>query len=306
MAGASRNATARYKRNGVRLFTVAVTRAQTRLYLIGSRKKINTSPRGTPLAQVAAMLRAGQASAIRATELITPTAMAGAELSPFGSELAETLAEHVQVAYIHDERSFYEAFSEHLNQARRSIWIWAPWTTPRRVGALLPVLTEAAARRVRMTLFVRDPSDSLQGKPDQQQTLAVLRPLLTSVVEINVMHQKIVIIDEKTVLLGSLNVLSQSRTREVMLVMHGAYYARRLLEDERAEDFAAPPRCGACRGTKIDLRRSGKTGDWIWRCYDRGCPSRSSGNRQPWTQPVVRRKQPSRAFRPSRERHGRP
>jgi phosphatidylserine/phosphatidylglycerophosphate/cardiolipin synthase-like enzyme len=156
-----------------------------------------------------------------------------------------------------------------------------------------------------MTLFVRDPSDSLQGKPDQQQTLAVLRSVLTSVVEINVMHQKIVIIDEKTVLLGSLNVLSQSRTREVVLVMHGAYYARKLLEDERAEDFAAPPRCGACRGTKIDLRRSSKTGQWQWRCYDRGCHSRSSGDRNAWTQQVISRKQSSSTFRPARERYGR-
>jgi hypothetical protein len=292
MAKASRTGI-NYERDGVRLFTVAVTRAKTRLYLLGSQKKIDTAPRGTPLGYVAAMLRAGQADVIRAVELITPTAIAGADqpdLSPFGNELAAILAEHVQVANVHDERSFYEVFSEYLNQASRSIWIWAPWTT-KRVRSLLSVLTDAAGRGVRTTLFVRDPSDQLQGRPENQQYLADLRPVLSNVVEINIMHQKIVVIDEKTVLLGSLNVLSQSRTREVMLVMHGAYFARKLLEDERAADFAAPPRCGVCRGTKIDLRRSGKTGDWYWRCYDRDCPSRSSGNRESWTQSVRSRKQ---------------
>ncbi len=186
----------------------------------------------------------------------------------------------------------YWYISDYLNQARRLIWIWAPWTTPRRVKSLLPVLTDAVGRGVRVSLFVRDPGDPLQGRPEHQQYLADLRAVLNAVVEINVMHQKIVVIDEKIVLLGSLNVLSQSRTREVMLVMHGAHFARRLLQDERAEDFASPPRCGACRGTKIDLRRY-RTGDWHWRCYNRGCPSRSSGNRQPWTQPVIR-KQPSK------------
>lgn len=294
MAKASRTGI-NYERNGVRLFTVAVTRAETRLYIIGSQKKLNAAPRGTPLGYVAAMLRAGQADAVRAVQLITPTAVAGADLpdlSPFGNELAETLAEHVQVANVHDERSFYEVFSEHLNQARRSIWIWAPWTT-KRVRSLLSVLTDAAGRGVRITLFVRDPSDQLQGKPENQQYLADLRPVLDTVVEINVMHQKIVVIDEKIVLLGSLNVLSQSRTREVMLVMHGAYFARKLLEDERAADFATPPRCAACRGTKIDLRRSTKAGGWYWRCYDRSCPSRSSGSREPWAQPVSSRKQSS-------------
>lgn len=291
MAEASRNGTS-YERDGVRLFTVAVTRAKTRLYLIGSKKKIAAAPSGTPLALIAAMLRAGQVHVVPATELITPTAVAGAgspELSPFGSDLAEILAEHIQVKHIHDERSFYEVFSEYLNQAGSAIWIWTPWTT-KRVRSLLPVLTDATGRGVRTTLFVRDPSDQLQGKPENQRYLADLRPVLDTVVEINVMHQKIVVIDEKTVLLGSLNVLSQSRTREVMLVMHGAYFARKLLEHERADDFAAPPRCAACRGTKIDLRRASKAGNWYWRCYNRDCPSRSAGNRQPWTQAVTRRK----------------
>lgn len=290
MAEASSQGT-KYHRDGVRLFTVAVTRAKTRLYLIGSRRKVDAAPSGTPLAQIASMLRAGQVHVVRATELITPTAVAGAELpdlSPFGSDLAETLAEHVQVADINDERSFYETFSGYLSQARRSIWIWSPWTS-KRVRQLLPVLAEAGGRGVRATLFVRDPGDQLQGRSDYQGYLADLRAVLSTVVEINVMHQKIVIIDEKTVLLGSLNSLSQSWTREVMLVMNGAHFARKLLEHEHAADIAVPPRCGACRGTMIDLRRR-RAGDWYWRCYNPSCPRRSTGNRRAWTQPVTRRR----------------
>nr|WP_282108210.1 hypothetical protein [Streptomyces liliiviolaceus] len=37
----------------------------------------------------------------------------------------------------------------------------------------------------------------------------------------HVMHQKIAVIDERTVMLGSLNALSQSNTREVILTMRG-------------------------------------------------------------------------------------
>ncbi|MGW5656563.1 hypothetical protein [Streptomyces humi] len=42
---------------------------------------------------------------------------------------------------------------------------------------------------------------------------------MPTVVSVNVMHQKIVVIDEQTVLLGSLNSLSQSHSREVMLTI---------------------------------------------------------------------------------------
>ena len=157
----------RYKVNGLRLFTVAITRAQSRLYLIGSGTQISAAPDGTPLAQIARMLRARLARSVSATALITPTLLAGTDvpplLGPFSSELAEILAQHVHVADIHDERSFYDVFAGYLNSARNSIWIWAPWTAT-RVRSLLPVLADAADRGVRITLFVRDPRDTLQGR----------------------------------------------------------------------------------------------------------------------------------------------
>lgn len=80
--------------------------------------------------------------------------------------------------------------------------------------SLLPELAEAADRGVRITLFVRDPRDTLQGRQQSQQFLADLRAVPTTVVEINVMHQKIVVIDDHTVLLGSLNTAS-TRSRKV-------------------------------------------------------------------------------------------
>jgi len=239
MAEATRRGT-NYRREGVRLFTVAVTRAQTRLYLIGSGRQIAAAPDGTPLAQIASMLRNGRAQAVSATKLITPTPLTEVEplLGPFGSELSEVLAEQVRVADIHDERSFYDVFAEYLNVARRSIWIWSPWAA-KRMWQLHQVLAGAVDRGVKVTLFVRDPSDSVQGRPEQQHCLAELRALV-NVVEVNVMHQKIVVVDENVVLLGSLNTLSQRRSREVMLVMRGTHFARKLLAHEHAAEFASP------------------------------------------------------------------
>jgi phosphatidylserine/phosphatidylglycerophosphate/cardiolipin synthase-like enzyme len=87
------------------------------------------------------------------------------------------------------------------------------------------------------------------------------------------MHQKIVIIDEQVVMMGSLNTTSQSRTREVMLTIRGGHFARRLLEHEHAAVFAAPPSCPHCGKREVEIRRG--TNSWYWRCYNRGCPARS-------------------------------
>ncbi|MFI2369039.1 phospholipase D-like domain-containing protein [Streptomyces sp. NPDC018833] len=130
-------------------------------------------------------------------------------------------------------------------------------------------------------VFVRDPYDT--GQKKQAALVKQLRAVVSTVVPVNVMHQKIVVIDERTVLLGSLNSLSQSRSREVMLTIHGGHFARRILTHEHAEDFARPPRCGACQLDEVDLRRR-KNGDWRWRCYNRACPARK-GSRG-WETPV--------------------
>jgi hypothetical protein len=282
----------KFSRDGLRLFTVAITRAQTRLYLIGSRQRINAASNGTPLGQIAAMLRARQARSVPATVLITPATVSGTDLpqlGPFSSELADLLAQHVRVMEIHDERSFYEVFAEYLESARRSVWIWAPWTAT-RVRSLLPVLTDVAQRGVKIIVFVRDSSDTLQGKQQFQKFLDDVRAVADVVVEIKDMHQKIVVIDEETVLLGSLNTLSQRRTREVMLAMRGGHFARKLLDHEHAKQFAAPSRCAVCQGAEVNLRRIG-SGDWYWQCHASSCPGVPTGNTQkPWTRLAVRSK----------------
>jgi hypothetical protein len=78
---------------------------------------------------------------------------------------------------------------------------------------------------------------------------------------------------------------SQHRTREVMITTRGAHFARRLLADFHTEEFATVPRCGACGGDQVDLRRGAK--GFYWRCYSKTCPDVGNDSSGAWTQPVV-------------------
>ncbi|MEW2330616.1 AAA domain-containing protein [Micromonospora chersina] len=259
-----------FAREGLKLFNVAVTRTKSRLYLIGSRHRIKGALPDTALAHLAPLL-GDPIRTVPAERLITAPSVAELDrpaLGEFGSELADILAQHVRVAEIQDEKQFYETFTEHLNSARHSIWMWATWTT-NRTKSVAPVLADAIARGVQVIIFVRDARDHLQGTANAQQNLATLRAAGPIIVEMYKMHQKIVVIDERVVLLGSLNVLSQRQSREVMLVMEGTHFARKILEHEHAAQFRQPPpvceRCGST--TTIALHRP-KEG-WRWRCYAR-------------------------------------
>ncbi|MFE3591544.1 AAA domain-containing protein [Streptomyces niveus] len=279
-----RPAASSWPRDGVRLFNVAVTRVKTRLYVIASGERVKSAEPGTALAQLAALI--GTQPGVRvvhAKTLITPPTAPFTFRGEFGTALADVLSRHVEVTEIDDERDFYRTFTEEIRHAQRSLWLWAPWVA-RRVGSLLPALRAAADRGVRINVFIRDDTDQLQKKPPNQKLIADLRAVAHAVVPMNVMHQKIAVIDERTVMLGSLNVLSQSWTREVMLTMRGAHFARKLLAHEHAAVFAAPPRCGRCGGDEIEIRlwKSG----WVWRCYAFACKTTPKGGTNAWTQHI--------------------
>ncbi|MFE5859067.1 AAA domain-containing protein [Streptomyces virginiae] len=273
-----------WHRNGVRLFNVAVTRTKTRLYVVAGGARVRNAKPGTALARLAALIGSPGVRVLKAKHLIAPPKAPVPFRGEFGTALAEVLGRHVEVTDVHDETTFYDTFTEEILQARHSLWLWAPWVA-KRLRSLLPALAAAADRGVQITVFIRDDTDQLQRKPASQALIADLRAVAHTVIPMNVMHQKIAVFDERTVLIGSLNALSQSWTREVMVAMRGAYFARKLLAHEHAETFAHPPKCGRCQGAEIEIRRR-KNGNWFWRCYATACKTTPSGRSNAWTQDI--------------------
>jgi hypothetical protein len=257
-----------FGRDGLRLFTVAITRTRHRLYLIGSRNLIVDAAPGTALAAIAALgttVRTVPARLLLGLPPDPSDTRRQTSLGAVGQDLADILAQHVRITAIQDERQFYETFTTHLRSAQHSLWIWAAWTA-NRLTKVLPAIADVASRGVKTVVFVRDPSDQTQGTPSSQKHVTDLRAVVPAVVEVFKLHQKIIVIDERIVLFGSLNALSQSNSREVMLVMEGEHFARKLLDHEQARAIAAPPRCGACGGTTLVLHRTVRQG-FFWRCY---------------------------------------
>jgi hypothetical protein len=277
-----------WQREGVRVFNVATTRVQHRLYVIASRQRVRNARPGTAFGHLGALLRDRRVRSVPAASLITPQESEPPNLGPEGRRLAEVLARHVEITDIHDERSYYDQFADLISQAQTSIWLWSAWVAS-RVHALLPLLNAAVDRGVRVTVFVRDPSDTLQKKKHFAEALSELRAVVPNVVEVNVTHEKIVVIDDHTVMFGSLNTLSQQRSREVMVTIRGHHWARKLLTHLHAEEFSRPPRCEACKGQLVDLRRK-SNGQWYWRCYSPACPEHGKGSYKAWTRDVVLRR----------------
>jgi hypothetical protein len=263
LANASLSSPRDWCRDGARLFTVATTRPRQRLYLIGSGDAVRSARKGTVLATVAAMVITRRIHRLPAIALLPGSD--GAPLhSPALAELASTLSQWVRVVKLHDETTFFAALADELDRAEESIWLWAPWTGA-RMRTLLDTLTAAVRRGVRVVTFVRGVKDQMQRRPDFQGNAAALRAIGVHVIEYHDMHQKIVVIDRRTTMIGSLNALSHNRTREVMVVHDGRMFAKRLLQHEYADELSKVPRCPQC-GSTPEVRRYKKTPPLRWYC----------------------------------------
>ena len=118
---------------------------------------------------------------------------------------------------LYDEISFYPALSKDLSKCDSELIIESPFITSKRVGNLLPYLKKLKKKRVRIAVITRDPRElSEDRRPDSYIGLSKLMHLGIQVVFCKDHHRKAVIIDRRLLYEGSLNVLSQNDSREIM------------------------------------------------------------------------------------------
>lgn len=119
---------------------------------------------------------------------------------------------------LYDEATFYEGFLEDLSHCRREVVIESPYMTLKRINYLMPTFHKLLERRVKITINTRDPKD--HDTYLQSQSTEAIDALARMGIVINMFssyhHRKIAIIDNRITWEGSLNILSQNNSLEVM------------------------------------------------------------------------------------------
>jgi phosphatidylserine/phosphatidylglycerophosphate/cardiolipin synthase-like enzyme len=118
---------------------------------------------------------------------------------------------------LYDNRSFYKAFEKDLQHAQYSVIIGSPFITAKRMEEILPILRKLRQRGVRITVDTRDPQEH-DAEYEYQAPLAVyeMQELGITVLYTVKHHRKLAIIDSETLWEGSLNILSQHDSCEIM------------------------------------------------------------------------------------------
>lgn len=121
------------------------------------------------------------------------------------------------VSRLYDQNTFYKAFEKDLRKARHSVLIESPFITIKRFEYLLPILRKLRARGVQVIVNTRSPEEH-EGEYRYQTTCAVNEMLRLDVTVLftGKLHRKLAIIDNEILWEGSMNILSQSDSCEIM------------------------------------------------------------------------------------------
>lgn len=188
------------------------------------------------------------------------------------------------------EGNFYPAFLEDLRDASREVVIFSPFIAERRLADVITALRRLVDRGVPVLVVTRERHESNQVA---EKLIRQLSTIGIKVLRRSGLHEKLAFVDRKIAWFGSLNILSHSRSSEVMIwfsqpelvvrlmELSGTVYLlkqeeRRSVQKHRLTELAdalkkrmAFPSCPLCGGT-TELR-TGKYGPFF------GCASFRNG-----------------------------
>jgi phosphatidylserine/phosphatidylglycerophosphate/cardiolipin synthase-like enzyme len=128
---------------------------------------------------------------------------------------------------LYNDKTFYPAVTKDLEQCLNEVLIESPFITNRRLNQLMPLLQKLKDRKVRVVINTRDPHEHDEDylRSEAHHALASLQRMGVQVLYTNGHHRKLVIIDRHILYEGSLNVLSQNSSCEVMRRIESAQLA---------------------------------------------------------------------------------
>lgn len=116
-----------------------------------------------------------------------------------------------------DQKDFYEAFLRDLDNCKNEVIIESPFITRSRVSGLLPIIQLLTKRGVKVIINTRDPIEhDAPLNTHAEESINKLQILGVKILFTGKHHRKLSIIDRRVLWEGSLNILSQSDSCEIM------------------------------------------------------------------------------------------
>ena len=140
---------------------------------------------------------------------------------------------------LYNEDTFYDRFAKDLKKCQSEVIVESPFITNRRLDLLLPALQKLKSKRVKVTINTRAPEthDDENMRREARFALSKLQHMGVNVLFTGGHHRKLAIIDRTILYEGSLNILSQNNSCEVMRRIESTQLAWQMIRFVKIDDF---------------------------------------------------------------------
>jgi phosphatidylserine/phosphatidylglycerophosphate/cardiolipin synthase-like enzyme len=140
---------------------------------------------------------------------------------------------------LYDQSTFYNAFLTDLSRSRNEVIIESPFLTVRRTRMFLPILLRLCCSGVKVIVNTKDTNelDQAHMRKDAEESIDILQSTGVAILFTGGHHRKTAIIDRNITWEGSLNILSQNDSCEIMRRTASSQIAEELLQFIQLERF---------------------------------------------------------------------
>lgn len=124
---------------------------------------------------------------------------------------------------LYDEKTFYQTFLSDLERCKDEVIIESPFITNQRMRTFDRIFEKLIKRGVKIFIITRDPKEHEEFmEPQSEEAIQWCEMVgIQVLVCVGNHHRKLAILDRAILWEGSLNILSQSRSREIMRRIEG-------------------------------------------------------------------------------------
>jgi phosphatidylserine/phosphatidylglycerophosphate/cardiolipin synthase-like enzyme len=130
-----------------------------------------------------------------------------------------------------NQDTFYGVFRRDLAQAQHEVIIESPFISFKRLHYLLPIFRTLLRHQVRIVINTKHPEEQEASYIGQaEERISMLQKLGVQVLYTGGHHRKLAIIDREVLYEGSLNILSQNDSCEIMRRIKSEQLAWQMIE----------------------------------------------------------------------------
>jgi len=123
-----------------------------------------------------------------------------------------------QTTTIYNESTFYPAFKKDILKAKKEVIIYSPFISKYRADFFRKTFIRLRIKNIKLTIFTRPIDEHEEYAREEAKTAIKLYESLGARVVFlkGSIHEKVAVIDKKILWIGSMNILSQRSSKELM------------------------------------------------------------------------------------------